>query len=660
MSTVESDCGVDQPSLFDGSNHSTITNTQPEVSLGINQQAAAMTDQHQSACVESPPQIPQDSLFPEPQSSCYQRQEQEKCKQSSLGQDNPLSAGTLPTITMPKHATYPTENKHTPPGPTPSTGTAVLEDEREQKLWKANMMAHLVSQSQYSLISCDFCQKPRDRAVSLSCCEVQGLCRACAVMHLIKNKWCWGCGSEATTMDLEATNMDMELGLTEVKSGGILDDAVPADLEERREARKQMADERKRSGESISTTEVTDEGETIYEKYEGKTLYDKMVEEDLDEIRWREVEKTRTDEERVLLAREMFGNPVAADLGPAPSTYDAVLQNQGESEQKPSKDHLVSLISCDFCQKPCHRAVSLPCCQVQGCRACAVTHLTRIKVCWGCGTEATTMHMEMELGLREAVMIVKSGGTLDDSVREDLEERREARKQMTDKRKMSGELISTNDVTDVVDVDINEKTIEEVFDDIGWREQKETRTDKERVLLAKRMFGNAVAADPNRNVTFHGFRAKMRRYRIHLQPSSFEIQSGNLVPLPGFKKVETSGEPSNRHDEYDQLNEENIEIKKIPEVMREVFLKQLQERYANRYKEDDAEELKMFVEHYADGLKETKEFFSFYNLGQKVKQISRERLEEFEDLEKHIGSFPRYYGPTEKTFCQKCGMQHRF
>jgi len=638
MLPIESDGIVDQQSYYE-SNPSTLNNTQPEVLLSINQQAAAMTDQLQSAWVESPPHIPQDSLFPVPQSSCNQRQEQEKCKESSLGQDNPLSASTIPIRTMPKHTTNPTENNHTPPGSTPIRGDAVLknQDEREQTPWKANMMAHLVSQSQYSLLTCDFCQKPRERAVNLPCCQVQGLSRSCAVDHLIKNKWCWGCGMEATTVDKEQ-------GLREVKSGGILDDVVPADMEES-EVRKQVADDKKWSGESSSTTDVTDYGETIYEKYEGKTLYDKMVEEDLNEISCMEVEVIRTDEERLLFPKEMFGNPVADDLGPIPNTADA----------QPQKAPLMSLISCDFCQKPCHRAVSLPCCQVQGCRACAVTHLTRNRMCWGCGKEATTLDMEMELGLREAVMIVKSGGTLDDSVRANLEERKEARKQMADERKMSGDLVSINDVTDVVDIN------EEVFDDIGWREQKETKTDKERVLLAKRMFGNAVAADPNRNVTFHGFRAKMRTYRTHLQPSSFEIQSGKLVPLPGFKKVETSehGETSNGHNNNDQLKE-NIEIKKIPEVMREVFLKQLQERYADRYEDDDAEELKMFVEHYADGLKETKEFFSFYNLGQTVKQISRERLEEFEDLEKHIGSFSRYYGPTEKTFCQKCGMQHRF
>ena len=51
---------------------------------------------------------------------------------------------------------------------------------------------------------------------------------------------------------------EMELGLREVKSAGILDDAVPADLEERREARKQITDERKMSGELISTTDVTE------------------------------------------------------------------------------------------------------------------------------------------------------------------------------------------------------------------------------------------------------------------------------------------------------------------------------------------------------------------------------------------------------------------
>ena len=33
--------------------------------------------------------------------------------------------------------------------------------------------------------------------------------------------------------------------------------------------------------------------------------------------------------------------------------------------------------------------------------------------------------------------------------------------------------------------------------------QNETSTDKERILLAKKMFRNAVESDPNRNLSYH-------------------------------------------------------------------------------------------------------------------------------------------------------------
>jgi len=491
----ESDCVEHQQNLFDGSYPSRINYTQPEVSLVVNQQLPAvlvLTDQLQYDRVESSqvpvcPKIPQDSLFPEPQSSCSLRLGQEKYKPSSLGQDKPLSA------------------------------------------------------SVYSILASY--SKP--------------------------------------------------------------DSTFPA---------------------------ITEPKHTI------------------------EINHTTGS------------TPTSAGSSTAPSTGDAVLQNQDESEQKPGKAknmvaHLVSqsrysLIACDFCQKPCHRAVTLPCCQVQGCRNHAVMHIVKNKGCWECGTEATTNDLEIAVVLREAVIIVKNGGTLDDAVRENLEERREARKQMADERKRSGGLISTTDVSDE-----DEKMVEEDFDDIGWREQKETTKDKERVLLAKKMFKNAVAADPNRNLTFHGFRARTRRYRrhLHLQPKSFEIQSGKLVPLPGFKKIETSisGAPFNG-DDHNESNEENIDIEEIPEKMKKVFVEQLQLRYRKRYNDKDRNELKMFVDHYVDGFKETSDFFSFYNLGLTRKQISRDRLEEFKNMENLIGSFPEFYGKTEKTFCKKCRVAHRF
>ena len=104
--------------------------------------------------------------------------------------------------------------------------------------------------------------------------------------------------------------------------------------------------------------------------------------------------------------------------------------------------------------------------------------------------------------------------------------------------------------------------------DNGWKPLRETRTDKERVLLAKMMFGNAVETDPNRNLSVHGFRSRnYRRKHLHLQPSSFEIQSGNLIPLPGFKQVtKCRMERVFQTPDDPRLSEEKISIKDENEI----------------------------------------------------------------------------------------------
>merc|ERR1712112_617691 len=127
---------------------------------------------------------------------------------------------------------------------------------------------------------------------------------------------------------------------------------------------------------------------------------------------------------------------------------------------------------------------------------------------------------------------------------------------------------------------------------------KETRTDKERVQLAKKMFVNAVESDPNRNLSFHGYRARGYK-RKHLQPCSFHIKSGRLCPLEGFKKISKYEDSSlYAHEKESLSNEEKIKINDIPDVMKDVFLEQLQERYGKRYNNNDYNELKRFVKHY--------------------------------------------------------------
>jgi len=335
------------------------------------------------------------------------------------------------------------------------------------------------------------------------------------------------------------------------------------------------------------------------------------------------------------------------------------------------------LVSCDVCTKPCQRAVSLPCCQSQACRACAVKFITSRRVCWGCGEEAATLHIKIEVALREAVKTVASKGALEDAVRKELEGRKIARDKLVKKRKDLGLVVtiaggtesSSRSVIEISEADRCKQEDQAEMDDIQdkrWKPLRETRTDKERVLLAKKMFGNAVNSDPNRNLSFHGFRSRLalkrgKPYRNHLQPSSFEILQGNLNPLPGFRRVKRNVDGRSVKSNSDLgLREEDVQIRDIPDVMKEVYLKQLQERYSKSYTKEDFKELKRFVGHYVSGFKETSDFFSFYNLGETEKKVSRERLEEMVDVEKLVGEFSKHYGENEKTFCKECKVEHRF
>jgi len=298
-------------------------------------------------------------------------------------------------------------------------------------------------------------------------------------------------------------------------------------------------------------------------------------------------------------------------------------------------------------------------------------------VCWGCGEEAATLHIKIEVALREAVKTVASKGALEDAVRIELEGRKFAREKMVKKRKDLGLVVtiaggtesSSRSVIEISEADRCKQEDQAEMDDIQdkrWKPLRETRTDKERVLLAKKMFGNAVNSDPNRNLSFHGFRSRLalkrgKPYRNHLQPSSFEILQGNLNPLPGFRRVKRNVDGRSVKSNSDLgLREEDVQIRDIPDVMKEVYLKQLQERYSKSYTKEDFKELKRFVGHYVSGFKETSDFFSFYNLGETEKKVSRERLEEMVDVEKLVGEFSKHYGENEKTFCKECKVEHRF
>merc|ERR1712179_326362 len=85
----------------------------------------------------------------------------------------------------------------------------------------------------------------------------------------------------------------------------------------------------------------------------------------------------------------------------------------------------------------------------------------------------------------------------------------------------------------------------------------------------------------------------------------------------GRKQDRAFGEaaPGSGEEEIKRFSDEKIKITDIPDVMKDIFLEQLQKRYTRRYNENDSMELKRFVKHYVTGFKETSDFLSFYNQG---------------------------------------------
>jgi len=158
-----------------------------------------------------------------------------------------------------------------------------------------------------------------------------------------------------------------------------------------------------------------------------------------------------------------------------------------------------------------------------------------------------------------------------------------------------------------------------------WEKDREATTDEKRVHRAKLKFGNKVEANPNRNVSCHGYR------------HGKTLKSDLIV------------------------DDENIEVEDIKEEILPILLRQMKKRFGeSRYTRKDKAELKMNVHHYAKGARETVDFFCFYKQGEAKKRISRARLEEVADTEEMYGQFPAFYGEMDQTWCSDCNASHRF
>jgi len=194
----------------------------------------------------------------------------------------------------------------------------------------------------------------------------------------------------------------------------------------------------------------------------------------------------------------------------------------------------------------------------------------------------------------------------------------------------------------------------EDLEDKNWEKMRKLGSDKERKKLAQKQFRNAVSSDPAINLSFHGYR---RRGEARLLTGSFTMVSGNIKPLPGYKKKGEAVDVAESRD----LNLEKckkIKLEDFSKVMKSLFYKKYAKNLGlNKASQEEFDEFKSYLRHYKTGQDETRDFLSFY---QKEVMLDIGQTYEVMDMENQYSTFFNYYGAAESTFCSVCDKKHKF
>ena len=319
---------------------------------------------------------------------------------------------------------------------------------------------------------------------------------------------------------------------------------------------------------------------------------------------------------------------------------DSVTEDDGEDDR--------DLVTCDLCFHVAEtRPVSITCCPSLVCRSCGVRYITRHQQCWMCYTRRVTDDLEINKDWRKYVSLYldKKFQGFSKEVREELMERR---LKVEDWRKKRKEKLEKEDSEDYL------------RNDFIFSNERKPRSDLERLMLSKKYFKNPESSQPDRSLSFHGFRryggSKQLRYSsrtLPLKSRSFKLVNGQIKPRSDYVKTLLGGGKT----ENESKDEVMISQYKIPMNVRPAMIQSYQSIYKGRYSSGyDKEGLRMMIKHYTESVMETFDFASLVTNNNT--DVTSDRLEEIVETERHMGDYSHHYGAMEKQDCKQCNARH--
>jgi len=204
--------------------------------------------------------------------------------------------------------------------------------------------------------------------------------------------------------------------------------------------------------------------------------------------------------------------------------------------------------------------------------------------------------------------------------------------------------------------------------DEGWNKMKNLQTDPERMNLAQEQFKNPIGANPNNNVTYHGFKRRNQSIdhsfvsqRSHdlwddqKNLPMYHLSNGEIKPLKGYKY---NLQP--KHIQSDCSSKEvnsKLKIGPFANFMKTVIYNNKCKKMKRGQELQFMEEFKTYLGHYKGGCEETINFLKFY---QEEVELEDWQTREILAMEDQFSLFSGYYGDTDDLRCEECNKKHKF
>jgi len=217
--------------------------------------------------------------------------------------------------------------------------------------------------------------------------------------------------------------------------------------------------------------------------------------------------------------------------------------------------------------------------------------------------------------------------------------------------------------------------------DEGWNQIKNLKTDPERMNLAQEQFKNPIGANPNNNVTYHGFKKRNKAinhsyvsqhkainhsYVSQHSPDLWDVQrnlpmyhlsNGAIKPLQGYKyklqpnviQIDCSSKEVNS----------KLKIGPFANFMKTVIYNNKCKKMKRGQELQYMEEFKTYLGHYKGGCEETINFLKFYQSQEEV-ELEDWQTREILAMENQFSLFSGYYGDTDDLWCEECSKKHKF